>query len=167
MMESLRCFFFNAFDPGAFVSLDKPPVALWFQVASAKVLGFSAFSVMLPQVLEGLVAVILIYQLVVRRFGESAALLAALCLALTPISIAVDRSNNTDSCLIMVLLLAAWALIRATEAASARLLILAMALLGIGFNVKMAAALGVVPTFILVYLIGSKGLSVRQTPRTY
>ena len=162
MMESLRCFFFNAFDPGAFVSLDKPPVALWFQVASAKVLGFSAFSVMLPQVLEGLVAVILIYQLVVRRFGESAALLAALCLALTPISIAVDRSNNTDSCLIMVLLLAAWALIRATEAASARLLILAMALLGIGFNVKMAAALGVVPTFILVYLIGSKGLSVRQ-----
>ena len=162
MMESLHCFFFNSFDPGAFVSLDKPPVALWFQVASAKVLGFSAFGVMLPQVLEGLVSVILIYKLVARRFGETSALLAALCLALTPISVAVDRSNNTDSCLIMVLLLAAWALIRATEAASARLLVLAMVLIGIGFNVKMAAALVVVPTFMLVYLIGTTSLSVRQ-----
>src|ERR1035437_5716985 len=162
MMGRLHSFFFNAFDPAGFVSLDKPPIALWLQVASAKVLGFSAFSVMLPQVLEGLVAVILIYKLVSRRFGEAAGLVAALCLALTPISVAVDRSNNTDSCLIMVLLLAAWALIRATEAASARLLVLAMALIGIGFNVKMAAALVVVPTFILVYMIGTTGLSVRQ-----
>lgn len=162
MVGNLHCFLFNAFDPAAFVSLDKPPVALWLQVASAKILGFSAFSVLLPQVLEGLVAVVLIHRLVARRFGETAALVAALCLALTPISVAVDRSNNTDSCLIMVLLIAAWAVIRATEIASARLLVLAMALVGIGFNVKMAAALVVAPTFILVYLLGAPDLSIRQ-----
>jgi 4-amino-4-deoxy-L-arabinose transferase-like glycosyltransferase len=162
MLGSLHNFFFNAFDPAGFVSLDKPPVALWLQVASAKLLGFSAFSVMLPQVLEGLAAVFLIHRLVQRRFGDGAALVAALCLALTPISVAVDRSNNTDSCLIMVLLLAAWVLIRATETASARLLVLAMALVGVGFNVKMAAALVVAPTFVLVYFLGAAGLSLRQ-----
>ncbi len=151
MLESLHCFLYNAFDPAGFVSLDKPPLALWLQVASAKVLGFSAFSVLLPQVLEGLVSVVLVYRLVARRFGTGAALLAAAFLALTPISVAIDRSNNTDSCLTLVLLLAAWALIRAAESGSFRLLVLAMALVGVGFNVKMAAALVIVPTFVLVY----------------
>jgi 4-amino-4-deoxy-L-arabinose transferase-like glycosyltransferase len=161
-LDSWLCFFFNSFDPAGFVSLDKPPVALWLQVASAKIFGFSAFSVMLPQVLEGLIAVALIHHLVARRFGQAAGLLAALFLAVTPISVAIDRSNNTDSCLIMVLLFAAWALIRATETASARLLVLALALVGVGFNVKMATALVVAPTFAVVYLLGAPSLSVKR-----
>lgn len=162
MLGSFHNFFFNTFDPAGFVSLDKPPLALWLQVASAKLMGFSAFSVMLPQVLEGLFAVVLVHKLVRRRFGDGAALVAALFLALTPISVAVDRSNNTDSCLTLVLLLAVWAVIHATEAASVRLLVLAMALVGIGFNVKMAAALVVAPTFVLAYLLGAHELSIRQ-----
>uniref|UniRef100_UPI00273A2345 glycosyltransferase family 39 protein n=1 Tax=Stenotrophomonas sp. YIM B06876 TaxID=3060211 RepID=UPI00273A2345 len=162
MLGSVHNFFFNAFDPAGFVSLDKPPVALWMQVASAKTLGFSAFSVMLPQVLEGLVCVALVHHLVRRRFGRGAALVAALLLALTPISVAADRSNNTDSCLIMVLLFAAWALIRAAETASLRLLALAMALVGVAFNVKMAAALVVVPTFGLAYLCGATAIAARR-----
>jgi 4-amino-4-deoxy-L-arabinose transferase-like glycosyltransferase len=137
------------------------PIALWLQVASAKMLGFNAFNVMLPQVLEGVVSVALLHHTVGRRFGRTAALLAALFLALTPISAAIDRSNNTDSCLIMVLLFAAWALIRAAETGSGGLLMLALALVGIGFNVKMAVALAVAPTFGLVYLYGAPGLSVR------
>lgn len=162
MLGSWHAFLFNSFDPAGFVSLDKPPVSMWVQVASAKLLGFSAFSVMLPQVLEGLVSVALIHHLVARRFGRPAGLLAALFLALTPIVVAIDRSNNTESCLIMVLLLAAWALIRAAETASPRLLVLAMALVGIGFNVKMAAALVVVPTFALVYLGCAAGLPMKR-----
>lgn len=158
MLGSFQLFFFNAFDPAGFVSLDKPPVALWMQVASAKLLGFSAFSVMLPQVLEGLASVVLVHHLVGRRFGRGAALLAAVLLALTPICVAADRSNNTDSCLIMVLLFAAWALMRAAETASGRLLALAMALVGLAFNVKMAAALVVVPTFGLAYLCGATAI---------
>ena len=113
-------FFFNAFDPAGFVSLDKPPIAFWLQTASAKLLGFGAASVLLPQVLEGVAAVALLYWLVRRRFGVAAGLLAALVLALSPVSVAVDRSNNTESCLVLVLLLAAWALIRAIEDRPAR-----------------------------------------------
>jgi hypothetical protein len=40
MMGSWHNFFYNAFDPAGFVSLDKPPVAFWLQTASAKLLGF-------------------------------------------------------------------------------------------------------------------------------
>jgi len=162
MLGSAHAFLFNAFDPAGFVSIDKPPLALWLQVASAKLLGFGAFSVMLPQVLEGLAAVALVHCIVARRAGTAAGLLAALFLALTPIVVAVDRSNNTDSCLVMVLLLAAWALLRAAETGGGRWLLLALALVGVGFNVKMAAAWVVVPGFVAVYLGAATGLPLRR-----
>jgi 4-amino-4-deoxy-L-arabinose transferase-like glycosyltransferase len=152
MMDSPHNFLFNSFDPAGFVSLDKPPVALWIQVASVKLLGFSGLAVLLPQVLEGLACIALVYWLVARRFGEGAGLLAALFQAVTPISVVIDRSSNTDSCLVLVLLLAAWALSVATERGSGALLALAMALVGVGFNVKMLAAFVVLPTFALLYV---------------
>jgi len=155
MMSSLHNFFFASFDPAGFVSVDKPPVALWIQVASAELFGFSGFSVILPQVLEGLAAILLLYRLVARRFGAAAGLLAALMLAIMPVSVAVDRSSNTDSCLVLVLLLAAAAMIRAIERRSFGWLLAAMITVGIGFNVKMAAALGVVPAFGLAYLLAA------------
>lgn len=147
--------FFNAFDPAGFVSLDKPPVAFWLQTASAKLFGFGTASVLLPQVLEGVAAVALLYWLVRRRFGVAAGLLAALFLALSPVSVAVDRSNNTESCLVLVLLLAAWALIRAVETGRLGTLLLAALAVGVGFNVKMLVAFGVVPAFGLVYLLAA------------
>src|SRR5215471_9009139 len=150
MMDSPHNFFFNSFDPAGFVSLDKPPVALWIQVASVKLLGFNGLAVLLPQVLEGLASIALVYWLVARRFGEGAGLLAALFLAVTPISVVIDRSTNTDSCLVLVLLLAAWALAVATERGSGALVALAMALVGVGFNVKMLAAFVVLPTLALL-----------------
>jgi len=155
MLESWHNFFFNAFDPAGFVSVDKPPVALWVQVASAKVLGFSGLAVLLPQVLEGLAAIALVYHLVRRAFGTGAGLLAALFLAVTPVSVAMDRGGGTDSCLILVLLLAAWALTHAVESGSRRFWLLSMGLVGVGFNVKMMEALGVVPVFMASYYAGA------------
>jgi 4-amino-4-deoxy-L-arabinose transferase-like glycosyltransferase len=152
MLQSWHNLLFNAFDPSGFVSLDKPPVAFWLQTASAKIFGFNSASVLLPQVLEGIAAAALLYWLVRRRFGVAAGLLAALFLALDPISVAVDRSNNTESCLVLVLLLSAWALLRAIETGRLLPLLTAAALVGIGFNVKMLVAFGVVPAFALVYL---------------
>ena len=74
MMGSWHNFFYNAFDPAGFVSLDKPPVAFWLQTASAKLLGFGTVSVLLPQVLAGLASIFVLYALVRRRFGTSAGL---------------------------------------------------------------------------------------------
>src|SRR6266542_2197423 len=162
MLMSWHNLLFNAVDPAGFVSLDKPPVAFWIQTLSAKLLGFSPFSVLLPQLTEGLAAIVLLYALVRRRFGEAAGLCAALALALTPIAVAVDRSNNTESCLVLVLLLAAWAAVRAFDTGRLRFLLLCAAAIGIGFNVKMLMAFGVVPVLALLYLFGAP---VRWGPR--
>src|SRR5262249_23846330 len=74
MMDSPHNFLFNSFDPAGFVSLDKPPVALWIQVASVKLLGFSGRAVLLPQVLEGLACIALAYCLLPPPFHNPPAL---------------------------------------------------------------------------------------------
>ena len=155
MSLSWHNFFYNSFDPAGFVSIDKPPVALWIQVASVKLFGFHALAVLVPQALLGVAAVALLYYLVRRTFGGAAGLLSALFLAISPVSVAIDRSSNTDSCLVLVLLLAAWALTLAVEKGSVLWLSVAMGLIGLGFNVKMLAAFVVLPIFALVYLIGA------------
>ena len=91
MMDNWHNFFFAAYDPGGFVTIDKPPVGFWFEVASAKIFGFSPFSVLVPQALAGVLSVLLLYYLVQRHFGVVAGLLASLALALSPISIVTNR----------------------------------------------------------------------------
>ncbi len=102
-------FFFNSFDPGGFVTVDKPPLGLWVQVGSAALLGFSGLGLLLPQAFSGLLSVLLLFHLVRRTFGPTAGLLAALALAVTPICVAANRNNTMDGLLVLVLLLAAWA----------------------------------------------------------
>lgn len=151
MLENWHSVFFNSFDPAGFVSLDKPPVAIWLQAVFAKLLGFSGHSILLAQVVAGLVAILLLYLIVQRTFGRTAAIWAALALAMTPVSIAVDRSNNTESCLILVLLAATWLAMRAAETGRLSLYCAAMAALGVGFNIKMGAALVLAPVFALAF----------------
>jgi 4-amino-4-deoxy-L-arabinose transferase-like glycosyltransferase len=151
MLESWHNFLFNSFDPAGFISIDKPPVAIWLQVASAKLLGFGALSIMAAQVIAGLAAVLIVYALVRKYWGGTAAAIAALSLALSPINVAVDRSNNTESCLILVLLAAVWLGMRAAETGRLTTFCAAMAALGIGFNVKMGAALVLAPVLALTF----------------
>jgi len=153
MLESWHAFIFNSFDGAGFVTIDKPPVAIWLQALSAKLLGFSGHSILMAQVVAGLIAVLLTYLVVRRAFGERAAAWSALFLALTPVSIAVDRSNNTESSLIVVLLVAAWLGMRAAETGRLAWLAGAMAVLGIGFNIKMGAALVLAPVIALAFSI--------------
>ncbi len=153
MMDSWHNFFFVAYDPGGFVSLDKPPVGLWLEVGSAKLLGFSPFSLFLPQAICGVLAVWLLAALVRRHFGVVAALLAALALALSPLSVVTDRNNTLDGTLVLALLLAAWAFIRACESSKVRWLLLSAIFIGIGFNIKMAEAYLIFPAFVITYLV--------------
>lgn len=154
-LTSWHNFFFNSFDPGGFVTVDKPPLGLWVQTASAALLGFNGVSLLLPQAAAGVLSVLLLYHLVRRVFGPVAGLTAALVLAVTPISVAANRNNTMDSLLVLALLLAAWAVIRAAETGRLRWLLLCAALVGLGFNIKMLQAFLVLPAFYLLYLVGS------------
>lgn len=155
MLDSLHNFFFVSYDPAGFVTIDKPPLGFWLQVASAKILGFTPFAILLPQALAGVLAVLLLYHLIRARFGVVAGLLAALALAVSPISVVTDRNNTIDGTLALVLVTGAWAVLRAAETGKLRYLLLAAALVGIGFNVKMAEALLVVPAFGALYLMAA------------
>ena len=155
MLMNLHNFFFVSFDPLGFVTVDKPPLSLWVQTLFAKLFGYHGFTLILPQVLEGLGALILVYLLVRPRFGPWAALASGLVMALCPVSVAVDRYNNTDACLVLVLLLAALAFMRAVEPGSRRFLYLSLILVGVGFNTKMMAAFVALPAFYLAYFAGS------------
>src|SRR5437763_8616986 len=155
MLDNWHNFFFVAYDPGGFVSIDKPPVGFWLEAASAKIFGFNSVSILLPQALAGVLSVWLLYYLVRRHFGVVAGLLAALALALNPISILTNRNVTIDSTLTLVLLLGAWTVLKAAETGRLRWLLLTAFIVGIGFNIKTLEAYLVVPAYGLLYLLAA------------
>jgi 4-amino-4-deoxy-L-arabinose transferase-like glycosyltransferase len=149
-------FFFNSFDPGGYITVDKPPVAFWFQALSARLFGFNGISILLPSILAGIAGVALLYHMVKRVFGTVAGLFAALALAVTPIFVVMNRHNNPESLLILALLIAAWALQRALEKGHLGWLLFSVSMVGVGFNIKMLQAFIVLPAFYLAYFLLAK-----------
>ena len=139
MTTSWHDFLFASFDPGGLVSVDKPPLALWVEALSAKLFGYSGVTILLPEALAGVLAVWLLYLLVARSFGRVAGLAAALALAVSPVSVAINRDNNPDALFALLLVAACWAGARAVE--SGRLPFL----LGSAVLVGLAAAPGRLP----------------------
>ncbi|MCX7950785.1 MAG: glycosyltransferase family 39 protein [Clostridiales bacterium] len=162
MLTSWHNFFYASYDPSGFVTVDKPAFGLWIQAIFAFVFGVHGWSVILPEAISTVISTYIIYHLVQRSFGKNAGLISALIFSLTPILIAVSRTNNLDASLIVVLLFATWALIVAAEKGSLKHLLISMVLVGLGFNIKMLQAFMILPAFYMVYLITSNtGLGKR------
>ncbi|MEC1456229.1 glycosyltransferase family 39 protein [Bacillus haynesii] len=155
MTQSFHNFFFVSFDSSGFVSVDKPPLVLWIQTIFAKIFGVHTWSVILPQALAGAGSVYLLYALIKPKFGKGAARISALVMALTPIAVAVSRTNNVDSMLVFTLLLGTWCLMKAVKQGRLTWLLAAFGLIGLGFNMKMLQAFMVLPAFLLFYLIAA------------
>ncbi len=155
MLLSWKNFFFAAFEPGGSVSVDKPPLGFWVQAVSAYMFGVNGFALALPQALAGTLSIPLLYSLVKRPFGEWAGLIAALALAITPVTISTERNNTIDGLLVFVLLLAAWAVIQSVRSGKFRYLLLSVFLVGLGFNIKMLQAFMVLPAFYALYFLGA------------
>ncbi|MFC5751368.1 glycosyltransferase family 39 protein [Actinomadura rugatobispora] len=160
--ESWKAFFFGALDSGSFITVDKPPMALWVMGLFARVMGFGPWSLLLPQALAGAAAVAVLHATVRRASGHPAALIAAGVLALTPITVAINRDNNPDTLLVLLLVLAAWACQRAVESGRLRWLAAAAFFVGCGFNTKMLQAFLVVPALALAYLVAAKAPVLRR-----
>ncbi|MCR3739104.1 4-amino-4-deoxy-L-arabinose transferase [Actinomadura glauciflava] len=160
--QSWKAFFFGSLDAGSYITVDKPPMALWAMELTARVLGFGTWSLLLPQVAAGVAAVAVLYTTVRRAFGHAAALTAAAVLALTPITVAINRDNNPDTLLVLFLVAAAWACQRAVDTGRLRPLLLAAFLVGCGFNTKMLQAFLVVPALALAYLVAARPRPARR-----
>ena len=150
--------FFGSFDPGGFITVDKPPVALWIQGLSARAFGFSSWSVLGPSAVAGALSVAILWWILRPRFGVLAAATGALLLAVSPINVAVNRLNLPDPFMIVFLLGASWAILRAAEADRwVRWVLLSAVLIGLAFNTKMLAAAIPGPALALALLIGTAG----------
>ncbi len=153
--KSWSAFFFGSFDSSNFITVDKPPAALWIMDLSSRMFGVNAWSILVPQALEGVAAVGLLYATVRRWFSPVAALLAGAVLALTPVAALMFRFNNPDALLVLLMVASAYALTRSLENGSTRWLLFGGVLLGFGFLAKMLQAFIIVPPFALVYLIAA------------
>jgi 4-amino-4-deoxy-L-arabinose transferase-like glycosyltransferase len=152
MTTSWHDFLFASLDKSGLMTVDKPPLSLWVQALSTRVFGFHPLSLLVPQALMGVAAVGLTYDLVRRRFGRLAGLVAGLALAVTPVAVAVSRHNNPDELLVLCSVAALWFGLRALETGRTRWLVLSGIAVGLGFETKMAVALMVVPGIVAAYM---------------
>jgi 4-amino-4-deoxy-L-arabinose transferase-like glycosyltransferase len=150
--KSWKAFFFGSFDSSNFITVDKTPASLWVMELSGRIFGFSQWSMLVPQALEGVASVGLLYAAVRRWFGPPAGLVAGLVLALTPVAALMFRFNNPDALLVLLMTAAAYALVRAIENGRTRWLVFCGILLGFAFLAKMLQAFLVVPGFAIAYL---------------
>lgn len=158
-------FFFGAYEPGGSVSIDKPPVDLWLQVGSVKLLGWGSSALKLPEALAGTAAVPLLYAALVRPFGVLASLLAATALAVLPIEVITARSDTMDAVMMLLLVLALFAAVRASESDSTVWLMVAAAALGIAFNVKLLESIVAVPGLLVLVCLGMGRRASATNPR--
>lgn len=152
MTRSWKALFFGAFDEQSFITVDKPPLALWVQALSARAFGFNSWSLLLPQAVAGVLAVWVVHHVVRRGFGHVAATVSAAVLAVTPIAVAMARHNNPDGVVVLLLALALWAASNAIRSGRLGPLLWCAAAIGLAFNAKMLQAYFVVPVIALVYL---------------
>jgi 4-amino-4-deoxy-L-arabinose transferase-like glycosyltransferase len=153
--KSWKAMFFGSIDSSSFITVDKPPASLWVMAVSGRIFGFSSWSMLVPQALEGVAAVALLYAAIKRWFGAGAGLLAGALLAITPVAALMFRFNNPDALLVCLLVASAYCLTRAIEKAGTAWVIAAGTMLGFAFLAKMMQAFLVLPAFGLVYLVAA------------
>jgi 4-amino-4-deoxy-L-arabinose transferase-like glycosyltransferase len=153
--KSWKAFFFGSSDSSNFITVDKPPASLWVMELSARMFGVNAWSILVPQALEGVATVAVVYASVRRWFSAKAGLLAGAVMATTPVAVLIFRFNNPDALLVLLLAVAAYATVRAIEKGRTGWLALAMGLVGLGFITKMLQAFVVVPAFAGAFLLAA------------
>lgn len=169
-----KALLFGSLDPANSITVDKPPAALWVMGLSGRIFGFSSWSMLAPQALEGVASVGLLYAAVKRQAGPYAGLLAGAILALTPVSAVIFRFNNPDALLVLLMVLAAYAVVRglpvgiadkANTVGRTWWFVLAGSAIGFAFLTKMLQAFLVVPGLALVVLVAAPGSWWRRIGR--
>ncbi|QWF77447.1 glycosyltransferase family 39 protein [Amycolatopsis sp. CA-230715] len=153
--QSWKAWLFGSTDAANSITVDKAPGALWVTGLSTRLFGVSSWSILAPQALMGVGSVWLLFAAVRRTSGPAAGILAGAVLACTPAAALMFRFNNPDALLVLLLVAAAYCVVRALEKASPRWLAFAGIAIGFGFLAKMLQAFLVLPAFAAAYLIAA------------
>jgi 4-amino-4-deoxy-L-arabinose transferase-like glycosyltransferase len=165
MGVSWHNFFFGAYDPGGSLSIDKPPVDLWLQVVSVKLLGFNTTTLRLPEACAGIASVPLLYAVVRRIWSAPAGIAAAVAMAALPIAVITARSDTMDAVMMLAILIALALLVRAAESGRTAWLLAAAAALGVAFDVKLLESLVALPGLAVFAYLGMSGSRRRRLLR--
>jgi 4-amino-4-deoxy-L-arabinose transferase-like glycosyltransferase len=163
--KSWKALFFGSLDQSNFITVDKPPMSLWPAEILGRLFGFNAWTLLLPQAVEGVAAVGLLYLTVRRWFGPVAGLLAGALFAVTPVAVLMFRFDNPDALMTMLLVLAAYAVTRAADDGQMRWLLVAGAAMGFDFLTKSLQPFTVLPALALFYFLAAPGSVLRRVGR--
>ena len=155
MSLSWKAFFYGAFDPAATITIDKLAGSFLPQALSARLFGFHPWSLALPQVVEGVVAILVMYRVVRRWAGVVPGLLAAGIFAFTPVAASTFGHSMEDGALTLCLVLAADRWQRAVTGARLGSLVWAGVWVGAGFQAKMLQAWMILPALAVGYLLAA------------
>ncbi|RSS71587.1 hypothetical protein EF907_04610 [Streptomyces sp. WAC06273] len=150
--ESWKAWFFGSLDAGNFLTVDKPPFALMVMGLSCRLLGYGTWQMMLPLILAALATIWVLHSCVKRVWGHGAAAIAALVLALTPITVAINRDNNPDTLLVFLMVGGAALGLRAVRDGRLPPLLGSAVCFGLAFNTKMLQGYIALPAVFVVYL---------------
>ncbi|MFD8215220.1 glycosyltransferase family 39 protein [Streptomyces sp. NPDC059697] len=165
MAGGWRAFFFGGLDTSGSISIDKLPGAFWPDAVSVWLFGPHTWAAALPQVVEGVLTVWLLHRIVRAWAGPFAALIAALTLTLTPITVVLTRATIPDTALTLLLVAAAGALQKAVRTERLLPLITCGIWVGLAFQAKMLQAWLVLPVFAAVYQIVAPGTPLKRALR--
>ncbi len=154
--QNWEAFFYGSSDAANSITVDKPPAAIWVMALSVKLFGLSSWSLLVPQALMGVASVFILYLVVSRYFGKPAGLLAGAILATTPVATLMFRFNNPDALLVLLLVVATFAVARALEHERLRWIVLAAVAVGFAFLTKSLQAFLVLPGFVVAVLVYSR-----------
>jgi 4-amino-4-deoxy-L-arabinose transferase-like glycosyltransferase len=157
MSTSWHNFMFGAFDPFGTISVDKLPGALWVQALSLRLFGFHLWAIALPQAVEGVLSVWVLYRALRRVSGPVTGLIGAALLVAAPATALLNRGNISDSLLILLSTLALDAVVAAIVDERPRRLLLAGLILGLAFQTKMIQAWLLFPGLAVAYLFAARG----------
>ncbi|MEU6916582.1 ArnT family glycosyltransferase [Streptomyces olindensis] len=160
--ESWKAWFFGSLDSGNFLTVDKPPLALMVMGLSCRLFGYGTWQMMAPMIVAALATIWVLHSCVKRVFGHAAAAVAALVLALTPITVAINRDNNPDTLLVFLMVSGAALALRATRNGRLLPLLGSAACFGLAFNTKMLQGYIALPAVFLVYLYAARPAWVKR-----
>ncbi len=165
MATSWRAFFFGGLDPSGSITIDKLPGAFWPDAVAVWLFGPHSWAAALPQVIEGVLTVYLLHRVVRAWAGPLAALIAALALTVTPVTVVLNRATIPDTALTLLLVAAAGALQKALRTERLLPLITCGIWVGLAFQTKMLQAWLVLPVFAAVYQLAARGAPLRRALR--
>ncbi|WP_329340369.1 glycosyltransferase family 39 protein [Streptomyces sp. NBC_01352] len=154
--QSWKAWFFGSLDAGNFITVDKPPFALMVMGLSCRILGYGTWQMMAPVIAAALGTIWILHSSVKRVFGHAAAAVAALVLALTPITVAINRDNNPDTLLVLLMVGGAALALRAVRTDRLLPLIGSAVCFGLAFNTKMLQGYIALPAVFAVYVYASR-----------